>query len=401
VRFVLDRYPREPARPGRALNVRWLVDGQMLPGRGSVRVTVQLIDAAAARVRWSGAFQRPTEDIFAVISTVAESAATAIIGTLAPNERERLGRRPTTSNAALLAYTRGVAAQHHFDEPNLRHAVTAFEEAIAADSAFAPAWAALAESWVWLDFWVPPRQVYPRARAAAQRALALDPSSVAALTALALIAYAYDWDVPRAESLAHRVLNTDSARGRAWLYLAETLAAQGRAADAAMAYRRALAADTLDEQVAVETTLGLSLTRHSDQALALARRWRRLFPRSEAWDWAEALTLARARRCSADPPTSPITPLALACAGQQEAARALADTMVAQVERGEYYLPPGFLALAFASIGDREAALRWFARAVEARTFILVFAAVDPIWDDLRDDPRFVELLRQVRPAER
>jgi TolB-like protein len=401
VRLVLDRTPREPARLARALGSRWLVDGQLLSSRGSVRVSVQLIDAVSQRVRWTGAFQRPTEDLFAVISAVADSVATAIVGTLAPAERARLVRRPTTSNEALVAYTRGVAALHHFDESNLRYAATAFENAGAADSMFAQAWAGLAEASVWLDYYMPPRQVYPRARAAAQRALALAPSSASALAALAVIAYSYDWDPVRAESLARSALRQDSTHRRAWLYLADALAAQGRADEAAPAYDAALAADTLDEQVAAEAAIGMRLARRTDEALALARRWRARLPRSELWDMAGAMVLVSAKRCGSSPPVSPITPLALACAGQASAARAAADTIVAQVERGEYYFPPGFLALTFAGMGDRESALRWFARAVEARTYLLVFARVDPIWDPLRGDPRFAELLQRIRPADR
>jgi len=401
VRFVLARTPREPARLGRALGSRWLVDGQLLSSGGSVRVSVQLIEAASQRVRWTGAFQRPTEDLFAVISAVADSVATAIVGALAPAERASLVRRPTTSNAAMVEYTRGVGALHHFDESHGRDAVASFESATAADSMFAQAWAGLAEALVWQDPYSPPRQLYPRARLAAQRALRLAPASADALAALAVIAYSYDWDPARAESLARRALRQDSTHGRAWLYLAEALAAQGRADEAAPAYHAALAADTLDEQLAVEAANGLQLARRTDESLALARRWRRLLPRSEIWDLVEAMTLVGAQRCASSPPASPIGPLALACAGRAAAARALADTMVAQVERGEYYFPPGWLALTFAGMGDRESALRWFARAVEARTYILVFARVDPMWDPLRGDPRFVALLQRIRPADR
>ncbi len=362
---------------------------------------MQLIDAASQRVRWSGVFQRPTDDLFAVISAVADSVATAIVGTLAPAERASLVRRPTTSNTALVAYARGVAAQRHFDEANLRDAVTELENAVAADSMFAEAWASLAEALSWQDSWVPPRQVMPRARAAALRALAIDPSSSAALAALAGIAENYDWDPARADSLARHALSRDSTNGRAWLYLADALNARGRADEAGPAYRAALAADTLDEQVAIEASSGLQIAGRTDEALAVTRRWRRLLPRSEAWDFAEALILAGAQRCSSSPPASPISALALACAGQAGAARARADTMVAQVERGEYYLPPGFLAWIFAGMGDHEGALRWFARAVEARTFLLVLARVDPMWDALRGDPRFAELLQRIRPADR
>jgi TolB-like protein/tetratricopeptide (TPR) repeat protein len=401
VRFVLGRGPREPGRLAHTLNVRWLVDGQFLPGAGSVRVSVQLIDATTLRVRWSAAFQRPTDDIFAVITAVADSVATAVVGALAPDERARLARRPTASNAAALAYARGLAALHHQDPPSLRTAMAEFEEAIAADSAFAAAWAGLAEAWMQQDVWEPPRVVYPRARAAAERALAVDPSSAAAAAALASVALYFDWDPPRAESLARRALQLDSTRGRAWEYLGEALAAQGRLDAGALAMHRAIAADTLDEPVLSKASIGLGLVRRPDEALAVVRRWRRLAPDELNWDFAEALLLVGAHRCAAEPPRQPRTPIALACAGQHDAARALVDSAIARRERGEESVSAGLLAVFEVALGDRDAALRWFARAIDERTLIPVFAAMDPLWDGLRGDPRFNELLQRVRPAER
>ena len=401
VRFVLGRTPREPTRLARALGARWLVDGQLLSARGNVRVSVQLIDAAGRRVRWTGAFQRPTEDLFAVISAVADSVATAIVGTLAPAERERLVQRPTANNGALLAYTRGVAALHHFDEPSVRYAAAAFDSAVAADASFADAWAGIAESQVWLDLYVPPRQVYPRARVAAERALALAPGLARALATLSMIANSYDWDPLRAESLALAALRRDSTQGRARVYLADALSAQGRADEAGRAYRIAVAADTLDEEVAAEAALGMAIALHDDEAVTLARRWHARRPRSEEWDFVEAVVLVEARRCASSTLASPLSFIALFCAGRTAEARVLADSVVVQVERRDYYMRPDLLAWFFAGMGDREAALRWFARGVEARTSLPVWARVDPMWDALRSDPRFVALLERIKPAGR
>ncbi len=398
VRFVLGRIPREPERLARALGSRWLVDGQLLPSGTSVRVSVQLIDAASDRVRWTGVFQRPSDDLFAVISAVADSVATAIVGTLAPPERARLVRRPTIDNAALEAYTRGVAALHHLDEIDLRFATAQFERAVATDSTFAQAWAGLAEALIWLDLYAPPSDVTPRARAAAERALELDSTSAVALGVLASITVGYDWDPVRGESLARRALRQDSSYGRAWVYLGDALAAQSRGAQSAAAYRTAVAADTLDEDVALEAALGLNVVRRTDEALALARRWRGFLPGSVQWDAVGATFLVGAGRCGTSPPATPITPIALACAGQPGAARAAADTLIAQIERGRH-VPAILLAGTFVGLADREAALHWFARAVDAREYSMVFARQDPLWDWLRNDPRFTAQLDRIRPA--
>jgi TolB-like protein/tetratricopeptide (TPR) repeat protein len=400
VRFVLERTPREPQRLGRALGARWLVDGQMLASKGSVRVSVQLIATPSGQVRWTGAFQRPTDDLFAVISAVADSVATAIVGTLAPDERRRLEVRPTASNAALEAYARGVAALRRFDGPSVRIAVSAFESAVAADSLFADAWAGLAEADIWQDLFLPPRQVYPRARAAAERALALHPGLARALATLSEIALQYDWDPVRGEGLARDALRQDSTLARAWLYLGDALVAQGRADEVATAYRSALAADTLDEPVALEAAFGLTMARRTDEALGLIRRWRPRRPAGEVWDHIEGMALIEAGRCATAPPVRPLTIIALACAGRAAEARALADSAVAQSERGDVYVRPDFLSMYFAALGDRDASLHWFERAVEGRNPFPVFARVDALYDPMRADPRFIALLQHVRPAE-
>lgn len=398
VRFVLGRTPREPVRLARALNVRWLVDGQLLPGKGSARVSIQLIDAATQRVRWSGAFQRPTDDIFAVITAVADSVATAVVGTLAPAERARLAQRPTASNQAALAYARGLAALHHFTWPSLKTAVSAFDSAIAADSTFTGAWAAKAEAWMWQDRWVTPRKAYGEARAAAARALGIDSTSPPALTAMAGVALFYDWDPVRAESLTRQALLRDSSRARTWLYFGEALAVQGRYDSAAVALLRAVNADTLDEDVAIDASWVSGVARHSDQGLAIARRWRRLQPDGSS-DFLEARNLMYAHRCASEPPSRPRNPLALACAGLRDSARLALDVQIQASLRESHFMNAGYAAVVSAGIGDREAALRWLAQDIDNRGLHGVFARVDPIWDGVRDDPRFIELLKRVKPA--
>jgi TolB-like protein len=398
VRYVLERTPREPRRLGRALGARWLVDGQMLASGGAVRVSVQLIAATGGQVRWTGAFQRPTDDLFAVISAVADTVATAIAGTLAPEERARLAERPTSSNPALEAYTRGAAALRHFDEPSVRAAVSAFESAVAADSLFADAWAGLAEAHIWQDLFLPTRQVYARAKAAAERALAIRPGLARPLATLSEIALQYDWDPVRAEALARDALRQDSTLTRAWLYLGDALVVEGRGDEGAAAYRRGLAADTLDEQVALEAAFGLTTARRTDEALALTRRWRPRRPSSEVWDHIEGMARLEAGRCPAEHPARPVTVPGLACAGRAAEARALADSAVARSERGEVYVRPDFLSMNFAALGDRDAALHWLEQAVDARNPFPVFARVSALYDFVRDDPRFVALLQRVRP---
>lgn len=399
VRFVLSRTPREPTRLAQALGSRWLVDGQLLPAGSSVLVSVQLIDATSDRLRWTGSFQRPSDDLFALISAVADSVGTAIVGTLAPAERDRLVHRPTIDNAALEAYTRGMGALRHHDETDLRYAAAQFERAVAADSTFAQAWAELAEALTWLDLYDPPAALYPRARRAAQRALDLDSTSAAALGVLATVAVGYDWDPRRGAALARRALRRDSTYGRAWLYLADALVALDSAPAATAAFATAVAADTLDEDVAADAAFGLEAARRPDAALALVRRWRGYRPSDRLWEVAEATILVSSGRCAQAPPVAPMTPIALACAGDIAAARVAADSVVSAVRRGAR-VPAIMLAATFVALHDHDQALQWFTRSVDDRLYSMVYARQAPIWDPLRSDPRFTAELDRIRPAQ-
>ena len=156
VRTVLERGPREPRRLGQALGVRYLVDGAMLPGASRVRIDVQLIESGTGRVRWSAAYQRPTDDLFGVIAAVSDSVAQAIVGELDPVEHAALAARPTRSAEAYDAFVRAEALFRRNGLQNLRHAVVAYEDAIARDSGFAAAWAGLSWAWQYHDQFFPP-----------------------------------------------------------------------------------------------------------------------------------------------------------------------------------------------------------------------------------------------------
>ena len=247
---------------------------------------------------------------------------------------------------------------------------------------------------MWQD-WRPSREVFPRARAAAERALSLDAESPQVLAALASIALYYDWDPPRAESLARRALLLDSTRARAWVYLGDALLVQGRLDSAAVLLRHAVATDTLDEAVAFDASIGLGVTQ-VDEALALVHRWRTLEPDAILWENAGAAIRVRGHRCAADPPRAPRSPIGLACAGRREAAQAALDSLVRRADRGDPNVRPVDLAVIAAALGDREATLRWLTRVVDDRSGAALFMAVEPLWADVRGDPRFAALVQRV-----
>jgi serine/threonine-protein kinase len=393
VRTVLDRGGREPRRLGQALGVRWLVDGAMLPGAARVRIDVQLIESVTGRIRWTAAYQRPTEDLFGLIAAVSDSVAKAIVGELDPAERAALVTRPTRSAEGYDAYVRAEALTRRNGFHNLQAAVTAYDDAIARDSGFAAAWAGLSWAWGYHDQFYPPRAVYPRARSAADRALALDPDLASALIARSVVATWFEYDYARGERLARHALGLDPRNAHGHLSLTFALLGLGRVEEAADEARTAGRMDTLDAPLLGDVAIVLLSTGHPQEAEAALRLAREASGDSLMYGFLAAQILLLEGRCG---PTAPGLDRMIGTACRRGAAEAhrFADSIANAVTRGDgAYVPPFGMADLYATTGDREQTLHWLERALEERTFFGL-VATHPLFAFVRSEPRFQALLR-------
>jgi serine/threonine-protein kinase len=394
VRTVLGQGSREPRRLGQALNARYLVDGAMLPGAGRVRVSVQLIEAGAGRVRWSTTFQQPTNDLFALISAVSDSVARAIAGELAPAERAALTARPTRSAAAYDAYVRGRAFLRRYTSPSLRRAVIAFEDAVAGDSGFARAYAGLAEALMWLDSYMPARVVYPPARAAADRAVALDSTLADALAARAAVAAWFDWEYPLAERLARAAIAREPQHGRARLALAYALLSQGRFDEAGREAALVAAADSLDEPAVSDGVALLYLAGRTEEALRLLRAMQRNFPGANL-DWGYEY-MWHSGACGRLGAPAQLAFWQTLCDRGLAAARQVADSVAAAVNATGGFVTSSRLSRWYGAVGDTAAALHWAERMVNERSVIAARMGAEPSYRSLHADPRFIALARRA-----
>ena len=403
VRTVLDRGTREPRRVGAALNARYLVDGAMLPGGARVRINVELVEAASGRVRWSAAYQRPTEDLFGLIAAVSDSVALAIVGELDPAEHAALAARPTRSAAAYEAFLRAEALTRRNGFYNLRHAVTDYEDAIAQDSGFAAAWAGLSWAWGYHDQFYPPRAVYPAARSAADRALELAPDLASALIARSMVATFFEYDYARGERLARNAIAGDPRSAHGHLALAFALLGLGRIRDAAAEARTARGIDTLDAPLLGDVSLVLVTAGQPEEAEAALQMAREASGDSLMYGFVAAEIFFIEGRCGPNAPGLDHL-IGTACRRGAAVAHQVADSIVGAVTRedGSRIQPYG-LAHMYASIGDREQTLYWLERALEERAFFGLIAT-RPLFAFLRGEPRFQALLRAANipiPADR
>jgi len=191
----------------RELGVDGVVEGSVLRDGGRVRITARLIDAATEQVLWGDRYERDMSDVLALQVDVAATIARAIHLSVAPPERDRAVVR-TVDPEAYEAYLKGRYQWKRRTEPELRRGAELFERAIARDPTYARAYAGLADSYNILadNNWVAPEIGFARARAAAKRALELEPDLAEAYASLAYVAVYYDWNWTEAIALYRRAL---------------------------------------------------------------------------------------------------------------------------------------------------------------------------------------------------
>jgi TolB-like protein/DNA-binding winged helix-turn-helix (wHTH) protein/tetratricopeptide (TPR) repeat protein len=389
-----------------ALGVDAVVEGSVLRSGDHARITVQLIDAAADRHLWSDSFERDLGDVVTLQGEVARAIAREINVVLTPEQDASLTRRPV-SVAAHEAYLRGRFFWNKRTPEGLREAVARFEEAIRIDPDFAAAHAGLAAAYAVMPTYAvaPPQEAYPKARAAATRAIELDDGLAEAHACLGFVLLHYDWDWPGSERELKRAieLNPGSATARQWH--SEWLTAQGRHDAALEEIRRAGELDPL--AVSIQANLGRQLffTRRYAEAIEALRTATRMEPHlfwahgilayacAHAGRHAEARDEAERARDLSGGDTMSVA-YVHAVAGETPEAERLLPALEADAEKG--FAESYYVAGARAVLGHREPALGWLLRAERDRSPMLMFLGVDPAFDKLRDDPRFAALLRRV-----
>ncbi len=419
-RTTVERFreqTHDPIAAGRELNVRSVVTGRVrfLPGkqRGD-RLT---IDCEMVRVDdgvrlWGKSFDRPLADLLAVRDEIARQLAEHLRGRHSSGPQRRVAERDTANADAYRAYLKGRYFWNKWTPDSIRLSIRHYDEAIANDPLYALAWAGIADSWAVLGQTkaVAPADAFPRAKAAAERALEIDPRLGEAHASLGFVRRFYDWDWEGAESAFRRALALAPGYATAHRWCGHLYTGLGRHEEALREEHQALDLDPLS--LVIHTAVGDALfyARRYDEAMTYYRRALEMDPDFLAGhsDLARALESSGrideavveyqlAIRLTGNSMADPSAGLANAFAVAGRAAEARA--MLAELERarGERYVSPWALASIYARLGDRRAALDWLERAYEERDSTLVWLKVHPRFDELRSEPRFTALLTRLR----
>jgi len=391
------------------LGVDAVVEGSVQRSDGRVRVTARLVEAASDRHVWAKSYEREHRDILDLQNEVTRDIAENIKLSLTSADRQRLAVSQPIDPEAHEHYLRG---RYHWSKrrtADVEKAILSFEQAIRRDPGYARAYAGLADSYsVMRAYTLAPQDASIRqARAAALKALELDERLAEAHTSLGLIALIYDWDWRTAEQQYRRAIELDRNYATAHHWYAELLAYRGRFDEALAEIEVARQLDPLSLIVATDRGEILYLSRDYDRAIAQARGVLEMDPRflqahyilvfslAEKRLFAEALADIETWRGSDETPWSLMMQAYVhGRSGQQMQARQALDKLE-QLNRRQP-IDPAPILLAQLGMGHKEAAFAWLERAYAQRSTALPSLKVNPIYDPLRDDPRFDLVLRRI-----
>jgi TolB-like protein/Tfp pilus assembly protein PilF len=389
-------------RAVRELNVRVLLTGRILERNDTLNVQAELVDAAANCQLWGQKYTRRLTDISTVEEEIAREIVTALRITLNSAEKKRLGRRSTQDSEAYHLYLKGRYFWNKRTAEGFKKAIEYFDQATKKDPNYALALTGLADCYDLMPFYgcLWPKESFPKAKAAAKRAIEIDDRFAEAHASLAYAVMNYDWDWEATERGFYRAieLNPDYATAHHWY--SDYLSAAGRHEDAIAQAKRAQQLEPLS--LIVNATLGnrFYYARQYERAIDQLQKTLEMDSRFGAalfWigqAYLQAGLYEEALRAFEESGIQKGLGLAYALSGRKHEAEKIARKLEQQLT--ERYVSPLDIAKTYIGLGQHDQVFAWLQKAYDERDVWLYFLNVDPELDPLRKDQRFQDLVHRV-----
>jgi TolB-like protein/DNA-binding winged helix-turn-helix (wHTH) protein len=391
------------------LNVDALIEGTVLRSGNHVRITVDLIQASPETHLWAENYDTEVGDLLGVQEKFAQSVAREIQITLEPREASPLNRGAVNARAQDL-YFQGLFAARSGTAESAEYAIRQFQQSIQEDPRYAPAYAAIAEVYaVYYPGKSGPRETMPKAWEAAHKALALDETLPAAHAVLGNVELSYDWNWVAAEKEFKRALELDPNYVLAHNSYARELVALGRNDEAIAHVKQAVSIDPYFEGGEGDYPIFVTYLAHQyDEAARLAKAKIEMDPNFPWGHYDLALIYEQMGKSTesveeylrfeglsgADPQTLARRQAAFRSSGAKGFWRQrLRDYREAAKQ---HYVSAGMVADACARVRDKDCVFEWLEKAFQARDDMMINLNADPVFDGIRADPRFQDLVRRV-----
>ncbi len=392
------------------LHVDAVVEGTVLRSGNSVRITAQLILASNDENLWAHSYEVELHDVFSVQGQVARSIAEQVRIKLNPTEQTKLSRTKTENAEASEAYLKGRFFWNKRTAEGLKKAADYFREAIEKDAAYSQAYCGLADSYALMGDWeygvLPPDEAFPKAKAAATKALELDQTLGEAHTSLAFVLDLFDWNWPAAEREFQQAVELAPNYATAHQWYAWHLIVLGRNDEAIAEMRRAESLDPLSLIISADLADVLLIARRYDESIQQSKKTIEMDPRFAVthYQLGQALLqkhqyqegideLERAIALSGNNKTFRSN-LAYAYArwGKNREALEILNELKSPSASG--FPNPAEIALIYVGLGDHDQAMAWLEKSYRERFNPSLL--VRPCFDPLRSDPRFQNLLGRI-----
>jgi TolB-like protein/Tfp pilus assembly protein PilF len=393
----------DPETAGRELGVKSVLTGQVARRGEVLSISVELIDVLhGSNILWSEHFTPKLSEIFQVQEEISREISEKLELRLSGADKKRL--------EAYYLYLKGRDYWNKRTREDMQQALKFFRQATNVDPHNALAYAGLADCYNMLVIYslLPPKEAFPEAKAAAEKAIVIDETLAEAHTALAYARWKYDWDWAGAEKDFKRAIDLKASYAPAHQFYANYLASLGRSEEAIEEAKLTQKLDSISLIINADLAWNYYLARRYDEAIEQCRNTLELDPNFFAVHrylglayeqkamYAEAITeLTKAATLSGG---SAQLKAALGHAYATSGVKSRAREILGELEETAKvrYVSPYDIATVYAALGEKDQAFNWLHKAYDERSSWLAYLKVNPVFDNLRSDPRFIELLRRV-----
>ena len=420
--FRFKNTKQDPQEAGRALNVGAVLSGRLVKLGEQVVIKTELIKVADGSQLWGAEYKSALSDILSVQDEVSQKISESLRVRLTGEDKEKLAKRYSSDGEAYQLYLKGRYFWNKRNEEGFRNSIDFFKQAEERDPTFALAFSGLADSYALLgDIGVAaPAEVMPKAKAAAQKAVDADPNLAEAYTSRAFVKLAYDWNWAGAENDFQQALKLNPNYPTAHQWYASYLMQMSKFSRAKAELEEAHELDPLSPIISSNTGLYAYYDHNYDDAIARYKVILQSDP--DFWVARHYLGLAyvqkgmfneaiaELRALIKAPATGPLpdkiveneteAAASLGFAYGMAGKRAEAEAILAQLRTlsGKRYVSGIYFAVVCAGLKDSERAIEYLNKAFENRHPGLVLIRIEPMFDGLRSDQRFQELVKKFEP---
>jgi serine/threonine protein kinase/Flp pilus assembly protein TadD len=400
----------DPVAVGRELGVSAVLTGRILLRGETLIVNAELVDVNKNSRLWGEQYERKISDLLSVQPEIAKDISSNLRLKLSRIDETRVTRHYTQNPEAYQLYLKGRYFWNKRTSDDLKKAIEYFNQAIERDPNYALAYAGLADAYVLVSGYAAgsPEESFPKAKAAARKALSIDETLAEAHTSLAYVLFNYDWNVPESNQEFQRAieLNPNYATAHHW-YGNANLLATGRFDEAVAELKRAQELDPLSLIINADLGTAYLFARRYDQAkeqlqktLEMDRNfyYARIFlgrVHELKGSFQEAIVdYQKARELNDDPRVLTYLGHLYAVSGRREEAQKILNQMKELSKRR--YVSAYYFAIVYTGLGEKDQAFQWLERGYQDHEGRMTLLKVEPYFDDLHTDPRFADLLRRV-----